>query len=353
MILAEKIMSLRKKNGWSQEDLAQQLNVSRQSVSKWESNLSIPDIDKIVKMSQIFSVSTDYLLKETKEDIESINELESIESSLTTSDNNLIERNTVTVEQVSKTEKIPVSLELANEFLDLKEKIAKHYSIASFLCVLSPILLIVLAGFAEDNKFNISEGFAAGAGILTVLGFVAIAAVIFIIDGMKESKYEYLEKENLDLQYGVEAIVTRKSDTFDHVNTIGTAIGVVLSIISVVPLLVCAFIGTPDYVYCIDLGILLLIISFAVIIFVRNGVIKESYQILLQQEDFTPEGKLTAKTLGPIPGIYWTIISVIFLGYSFKTNNWQYSWIIWLFAGMLYVLIMHISKSQIKKKNNL
>lgn len=64
MILADKIIDLRKKAGWSQEELAQQLGVSRQSVSKWEGAQSIPDIDKILQMSRIFGVSTDYLLKD-------------------------------------------------------------------------------------------------------------------------------------------------------------------------------------------------------------------------------------------------------------------------------------------------
>ena len=59
MILANKIIALRKKAGWSQEDLADQLGVSRQSVSKWEGAQSIPDMDKIVQMSRIFGVSTD------------------------------------------------------------------------------------------------------------------------------------------------------------------------------------------------------------------------------------------------------------------------------------------------------
>ena len=68
MILAEKIIKLRKQNGWSQEDLAMKLNVSRQSVSKWESMASIPDLDKIVKLSQIFGVSTDYLLRDDMEE---------------------------------------------------------------------------------------------------------------------------------------------------------------------------------------------------------------------------------------------------------------------------------------------
>ena len=56
MILAEKIIKLRKQNGWSQEELAMKLQVSRQSVSKWESTASIPDLDKIVRLSEIFGV---------------------------------------------------------------------------------------------------------------------------------------------------------------------------------------------------------------------------------------------------------------------------------------------------------
>ncbi len=64
MTLSEKIMSLRKKNGWSQEELAERLDLSRQSVSKWESGESIPTLEKIIKISEIFEVSTDYLLKD-------------------------------------------------------------------------------------------------------------------------------------------------------------------------------------------------------------------------------------------------------------------------------------------------
>ena len=59
MILAEKIMELRKKNGWSQEELAEKIHVSRQSVSKWESSASIPDLSIILLLSQVFGVRTD------------------------------------------------------------------------------------------------------------------------------------------------------------------------------------------------------------------------------------------------------------------------------------------------------
>lgn len=63
MILADKIIEERKKNGWTQEDLAQKLGVSRQSVSKWESAGAIPDLKKIIQLADLFGVSTDYLLK--------------------------------------------------------------------------------------------------------------------------------------------------------------------------------------------------------------------------------------------------------------------------------------------------
>ncbi len=67
MTTGEKILKLRKDNGLSQEAFSEKLGVSRQSVSKWESGASIPETDKILAMSEMFSVSTDYLLKEDNE----------------------------------------------------------------------------------------------------------------------------------------------------------------------------------------------------------------------------------------------------------------------------------------------
>ena len=68
MILADKIITLRKKNGWSQEELAEKVGVSRQAISKWESAQSVPDLDKILRMSEIFGVTTDFLLKDEMEE---------------------------------------------------------------------------------------------------------------------------------------------------------------------------------------------------------------------------------------------------------------------------------------------
>ena len=63
MNLAQRIQTLRKQKGLSQENLAHELGVSRQAVSKWESEQAYPDLDKIILLSDYFKVSTDYLLK--------------------------------------------------------------------------------------------------------------------------------------------------------------------------------------------------------------------------------------------------------------------------------------------------
>ena len=72
MNISEKILLQRKKKGISQETLANALNVSRQSVSKWESSQSVPDMDKIIALSNYFNVTTDYLLKDQIETIDNV-----------------------------------------------------------------------------------------------------------------------------------------------------------------------------------------------------------------------------------------------------------------------------------------
>ena len=62
MDISEKILQLRKAKGFTQEELAEKLNVSRQSVSKWESGQSVPELEKLVTLCEVFQVSADYLL---------------------------------------------------------------------------------------------------------------------------------------------------------------------------------------------------------------------------------------------------------------------------------------------------
>ena len=67
MALGDKLSKLRKENNFTQEQLASVLGVSRQAISKWESNMTFPETDKLIRMSELFQCSLDYLLKDTEE----------------------------------------------------------------------------------------------------------------------------------------------------------------------------------------------------------------------------------------------------------------------------------------------
>lgn len=189
MILADKITEERKKNGWSQEELANQLGVSRQAVSKWESAGAVPDLQRILQMSELFGVSTDYLLKDEMK-AENITYHESTESY---------------AEPLKK-----VTMENANEFLDMKRNGSKVVANATSICISSPILLIVLVTMAEDGVFHVSESLATVFGCVFLLGMVAAAVFLFITYGMRESHMEHFEKECFETEYGVSGIVREK-----------------------------------------------------------------------------------------------------------------------------------------------
>lgn len=80
MKLSDKIIQLRKSNGWSQEDLAEKLNVSRQAISRWEGATAQPDAANILQLSKLFGVTTDYLLNdeyESDNDLPKVKEVKS------------------------------------------------------------------------------------------------------------------------------------------------------------------------------------------------------------------------------------------------------------------------------------
>ena len=72
MNIADRIQYLRKQKGYSQEELADKVGVSRQAVSKWESEQSTPDLEKVIAMSELFEVTTDYILKGIEPDRKSV-----------------------------------------------------------------------------------------------------------------------------------------------------------------------------------------------------------------------------------------------------------------------------------------
>lgn len=322
MILADKIVNLRKKAGWSQEELAEKMGVSRQSISKWEGAQSVPDMNRILKLSEVFHVSTDYLLRDDMEELPcTVNPLEEAEP-LESSKGEVL---------------IKVSLETANEYLEHCKKSSVSIATGVMLCILSPILLIYLSVAGEMKKIPLTEDQGAMAGLIVMFCIVASAVAIFIINGHKGAPYQFLEKEPLDTEYGIDGMVRDKMKKYEKSHIMEFSMGVVLCIISCVPIfLVQLFYGDDDFLTVMAVGILLILVSIGVFFIVRTSIIWDGYQVLLEEGDYTRIAKQREKSIG---NIYWPIVTAVYLFVSFITMKWGITWVIWPVAGILYSVV--------------
>ncbi|MDO4650221.1 MAG: helix-turn-helix transcriptional regulator [Eubacteriales bacterium] len=328
MILADKLNQLRTSSGLSQEELAEKMNVSRQSVSKWESGNSIPGMDKIVELSNIFGVSSDYLLKDDLVELpgEIVPDL---------GDQPLLRE---------------ISLEEAKDYLAAIQDNLKKISFGVLLCIMSPIPLMLLLATFLDSKTGFTEDMASGIGTACILLIVAVAVALFILSNIRLKKYEYLEQEVFHLSYGVEGILEQDAELFLPKFYGRIAIGVVLFIISSVPLIL--FGGfNMERMTLYSVAFLLFLVGIGVYLIIIVGIQKGAYDKLLQRGDYTIEKKKAGKKLSVFSSVYWLLTTAIYLVISFTTNRWDYTWICWPIAGILFAASYAILEALVVKKD--
>nr|WP_314982905.1 helix-turn-helix transcriptional regulator [uncultured Stomatobaculum sp.] len=316
MILADKIIDERKKNGWSQEELAEQLGVSRQSVSKWESAGSVPDLKKVIQMAELFGVSTDYLLKD---ELEKENR-DVVETSGSDADSPLRR----------------VSMEEANAFLNAKRETAPRLANTVSLFILSPVALLLLAVIAESPDYNLAEGPAMAVGLAVLLLLTAVGVFIQITDRNKLSCFEYLERESFETEYGVSGMVKEKKRDYESRYSLGLAGGTVICIVAVIPLLVAGVMESSDLVLILCVDLLLALVALGANLIVRVSTVKESYDTILQEGDYAKNKKRIQAKMGAFSAAYWCLVTAIYLGWSTWRQDWEESCIIWAVAGVLY-----------------
>ena len=318
MILADKIIRLRKKNGWSQEELADKMNVSRQAVSKWESAQTIPDLEKILQLSTLFGVTTDYLLKD---------EIEDEELTKDTSSDTLVKR---------------ISIEEANTYIEQRKKASWRIALATFLCILSPIALIVLSILSELPNPIISEITASAVGLTVLFGFIICAVPIYIYCGFKNQPYAFLDKNiPFELEYGVKGFVTEKKNAFRSTYIAYNIIATCVCIFSVVPLVLLSF-SENEMLVAVALALLMIIAGIGAGMFIVAGTQNASMQKLLKEGDFTEKEKKRTSVKEIVGFCYWGILTAIYLAVSFLNNQWHLSWIIFAVGGILFPVVMCI-----------
>lgn len=314
MILADKIIKLRKKNSWSQEELAEKMQVSRQAVSKWESAQTVPDLERILQLSILFGVSTDYLLKDEKE------EEEFTESSL----DSPVKR---------------VSLAEAHVYLEQRKTAALYIAVATILCILSPVPLIILG--ASIDFYGVSENLAAGIGLAALFVLVTIAVTLYVFCGFKNAPYQFLEKEPFEAEYGVKGMVRERQKAYRDTYVKSNIAATCLCILSPLPLILSAL-AENEYWAVAMIAVMFILAGVDVFLFIRTGVQWTSMQKLLKEGEYTDHKKKKNKTKGSISSVYWLVAAAIYITWSFTTNRWELTIIVWPIAGVLFAAIMAV-----------
>ncbi len=301
MIISDKILYLRKKLGYTQEELAEKLNVSRQSISKWESAQSIPDVTKIMEMAKLFSVSTDYLLKD---------EIEHLDGETTPDYNESIQ--ILTIESV-------------NEFINLKDNSLKLIATAVFLFIFSAIPLISFTTLIEN------ESIGTAMGIISLFVLVVIGVGLCIYAGHITSNYKFIEDRNFQLSNNVDGIIKEKKNFFKHTRIKNLIISISAIILSVLPLIVLSLLTDSEKLIIMAVCFLLLVVAISVPRIIIFDGKWECYQLLLLEGEFEKGNE----KFEAITSIYWTVTVVIYLAWSFLTTDWNITWVVWPIAGIL------------------
>ena len=322
MILADKIIDLRKKNGWSQEELAEQLGVSRQTVSKWEGAQSVPDMGRVVQMSTLFGVSTDYLLKDDMELPEP------------------------TAGAQPEAPEHSVSMEEANGFLRVKAVNARCVALGVLLCVLSPVCLILLGGAQSYGLLGLSEAQTTGLGLAVLLLMVGGAVALFVTSAVRVSPYAWLEEESVDTLYGVDGMVKERREQYRPSFTLQLTLGIVLCVLSAVPIFLSVMLyGEQEgFAHVLAVALTLALVAVGVWLIVRSSTVWGGFQQLLEEGDYTRASKENKRKLAPFNGVYWGLVTAGYLAWSFLSGGWDRTWIVWPVAGVAYGAIFGILK---------
>ncbi|MBD3690140.1 helix-turn-helix transcriptional regulator [Nanchangia anserum] len=331
MILATKIIALRKKNGWTQEDLAEQMHVSRQAISKWESARSLPDLTRIIEMSKLFGVSTDVLLRDDLD----IGAQDSAPTDHAESDSGVRTR--------------LVGLEEATAYLDDRRSISGRVAAGVACCVLAGIP--VIAGDPLVSGLGITSVDGSVVGVMIALIMVAGAVVAFLSIASHTRAFRWVKDGGYELGYGVDGAVEERYQREQPAYQRSLVWGVLFCIAAGLWVLGTSLLPdtTPDN-DAREVALLcgaIATVACGVYLLVRRGMCTAAYDELTR--DATAQ---RAKGLhDTVNTVYWSVALVLYFGYSFLVPGaWGYSWLIWPIAAIAYGAVTAIVEAVARPK---
>lgn len=286
MAFSDNLQFIRAQAGVTQEQLAEQLDVSRQSVSKWESGASFPEMDTLLRICDLYSVNMDTLL-----------------------------RGSVEESRVSDTAR----------YDDFMNRFSLRMALSISAIIAGVALMILL------RSFNPSDSFTMLAAALFML-IVTVSVVVIVASGIQ---YDNFRKKNPVIQ---DFYTEEEKDTFHQKFVWYIAGGVGAILFGVVLLIgVFAFLPEKEPYESISAAVFMLLIAGAVFSFVYGGMQEDKYKIWKYNRDNNPEpdAKKKLDMIGTVCGAVMLVATAIYVGLGFTRNAWGTAWWIFPVGGIL------------------
>ena len=264
-MLSDKIAGLRRQAGWSQEELAERLDVSRQSVSKWESGASQPEVDKIVALSRLFAVSTDSLLRDDAE----LPVLVGVAPEAAEAPAEAPRADADGLPVLSEGEVF--------RYLENRRQCAPTVALGVALCAACPAPMMALMGVLPRKL-------AVALGVAALLGMIAAAIAVMMSARMRMQKYDYVDRRPFALADAQRQAIEEQRQDFLPAYRQGVTFGVVLCVLSPVPVSVGGILRANLLVMG-GVAALLVLVAAALYLFVRDRMILDSFGHILKRAD--------------------------------------------------------------------
>lgn len=309
MAFADNLYYLRKKNRITQEELADSLDVSRQSVSKWETGEAYPETEKLIALCDKFGVSLDELLR---------GDLTKVQES----------------EKGAEWQIYPDECGFARHMDGFSLRIA----LGVFIILLGVAVCVALAGYSQNLSGKTAELVAAMGGV-AVLVCVAIAVFLFVFSGITHEKF----KKSYPV---VKNVFTKEQyDKFSRRFPVAMAClvsGILLGVVTLVvfsSLLGSGIIGGGDETYCYVTAAFLLIIAVCVGGLTYFGIQKTKFDVTEYNAENAKEAQPKEKLKNAVCSAVMMTATAVFLVIGFVWNLWHPGWVVFPVGGIICGII--------------
>lgn len=297
MNFGENLQNIRKRENLSQEELADKLNVSRQSVSKWESGISYPEIEKIIMICEIFQCSMDELVKgEIKTSV----------------------------------------LGGKQEYDCFFTKFSKGIAFGVFLILFGVTLLLMIMSCAPNEEAL--EQYTM-IGVIVLLIFVVIAVPIFIILGMRMNEIQKRYKDLSDFYSEKEKEIYNRKFSIVIATTVSIILIGVIALLSLYGFQIC------DEESLFPIALFMVFITFSVPFIVNAGIQKSKYEMTLYKEYHKVEEN--SEIIGKISAVIMISATILYFILGFVFDLWKLNWLVFPVGGMLCGIVSVIFSKEV------